>query len=134
VVPVQGAPGDVIELDFGGLSPETTYHVAVRAIDQCNAPGPITSAEVTTTPIHFTTVSPCFVATAAWGTPMAAEIGALRRFRDRHLRSHAPGRALVALYEDWGPGAADWIRGSEERRAVTRAALAPVVALARWLD
>ncbi len=134
VVPVEGAPGELIELEFGGMSPETTYYVAVRAIDECNAPGPIGAAEITTTPIFFTTVSPCFVATAAWGTPMAAEIGALRRFRDRHLRTNAIGRAFVSSYERWGPAAADWIREGETRRSVARAALAPFVAVARWLD
>ena len=91
-------------------------------------------AEYTTPAIEFTTVSPCFVATAAWGTPMASEIGALRRFRDRHLRSNAVGRGLVSVYETVGPHLASVIRQDDSLRAATRAALAPFVALARVLE
>jgi hypothetical protein len=73
---------------------------------------------VTTTAITFTTVSPCFVATAAYGSPLAAEVGTFRRFRDRHLMTNALGRALVAVYYEVGPDAAEGPRGAplaEER-------------------
>lgn len=129
-VPAGGATGELVELDVGGLTPETTYYVGLRAIDECNAPGPIATAQVETTPIHFTTVSPCFVATAAYGSPLEARVGVLRRLRDRHLMTSAPGRALVRAYYAVGPHAAAVIRESEALRAVTRAALAPIVALA----
>ncbi len=127
-------PGDVVAVDFGGLAPETAYYVAVRALDRCGLGSPIAVAEYTTPAIEFTTVSPCFVATAAWGTPMASEIGALRRFRDRHLRSNAVGRGLVSVYETVGPHLASVIRQDDSLRAATRAALAPFVALARVLE
>jgi hypothetical protein len=133
-VPTTAAAGERIEVDFGGLVPETHYWVGVRAIDACNAAGPIAVAEYTTPEIRFTTVSPCFVATAAWGTPMAEEIAVLRRLRDRHLRTHAIGRALVAAYETIGPALADAIRDDEDARAVARALLTPLVEIARWLD
>jgi hypothetical protein len=87
----------------------------------------------TTPAIVFTTVSPCFVATAAYGTPMAEEIGVLRRFRDRYLRGNAVGEALVSIYQQVGPVMADAIREDEEARAVTRGLLAPIVSVARWL-
>ena len=134
VVPVEGAPGDLIELDFGGLSERTTYFVGVRAFDECNAPGPIATAEVTTTEIHFTTVSPCFVATAAYGSPLEPRVSALRRFRDRHLMTNAPGRAFVRAYYAVGPYAADGIREHEGLRAASRALLAPIVALAELFE
>lgn len=133
-VPVEGAPGDAIELDFGGLTPQTTYWVAVRAVDECNAPGPIAVSQITTTEIHFTTVSPCFVATAAYGSPLEPRIAVLRRFRDRHLMTNAIGRAFVDAYYAVGPYAADVIREHDTLRAATRAALAPIVALAELFD
>ena len=74
------------------------------------------------------------MATAAYGTPMAGEIGALRRFRDRHLSTNAAGRAAVAAYYQWGPGLADTIRGHEGLRAAARAVLQPLVALAHAID
>ncbi len=133
-VPTSTAPGETVELVLGGLTPQQTYYVGVRAYDGCNVPSAIVAGQVETTEIHFTTVSPCFVATAAYGTPMASEIGALRRFRDRHLRTNALGRALVDGYYAVGPHLARAIEGDETLRASARALLAPFVAIARYLD
>ncbi|MCZ7677393.1 MAG: hypothetical protein M5U28_00895 [Sandaracinaceae bacterium] len=134
VVPTDAAAGARVDVDFGGLAPERRYYVAVRAVDLCNAHGPMAVTEHETPPIEFTTVSPCFVATAAWGTPMAGEIGALRRLRDRHLRTNALGRAFVRGYEAVGPYLAGVIREDEDLRAAARSLLSPIVALARALD
>ena len=133
-VPTGIPAGSPIEVDFGGLGPETRYYVAVRALDRCNLSGEMAVAEYVTPAIEFTTVSPCFVATAAYGSPMASEIGALRRLRDRHLRSNAIGRAFVRAYETVGPVLADVIREDETLRSWTRTALSPIVALARLAD
>lgn len=132
-VPTTAAAGQPIEVDVGGLTFLTHYWIAVRAIDGCNEHGSIAVADITTPSIQFTTVSPCFVATAAYGTPMADEIGALRRFRDRYLMTNAPGHALVDAYYAIGPRFADAIRDDEDRRAAVRTVLAPIVSLARWL-
>jgi hypothetical protein len=132
-VPNDVAAGDAIKVDIGGLIGETHYYVAVRAVDACAEAGPISVAEITTPKREFATVSPCFVATAAYGTPLASEIGALRRLRDRQLATNAPGRAFVALYNQHGPKLAAVIRGDDTLRAATRALLAPLVALARRL-
>jgi hypothetical protein len=69
----------------------------------------------------------CFVATAAWGTPWAAELGTLRSFRDRVLLESAGGRVFVAGYYRWGPKLADGIRDKPAVRAVVRLVLTPVV-------
>ena len=91
-----------------------------RPFDECHAPGPIGVASVTTTRIHFTTVSPCFVATAAYGSPLEPRVGALRRLRNRHLHNHAVGRVLVRAYEAVGPFVADAIRDDDTSRAIAR--------------
>jgi hypothetical protein len=132
-IPTTAHAGETITVDIGGMTFQTHYWIAVRAIDGCNVAGPIAVAEYTTPNIQFTTVSPCFVATAAYGTPMATEIGALRRFRDRYLLGNAVGEALVSTYYTYGPGLADFIREDEDRRATARMMLSPVVALAGWL-
>jgi hypothetical protein len=125
--------GTPIEVDLAGLKQLTHYSVSVTPRDAtCSEAGPAMLAEFTTTERVFTTVSPCFVATAAYGSPLASEISVLRRVRDRYLASHGPGRLLVATYYDVGPKLAGLVREHAWLRALSRAALWPVVALARW--
>ena len=134
VVPTDGAAGDWVEVELGGMIPQTQFFVAVRAIDICNSPANIETVNVTTTEINFTTVSPCFVATAAYGSPMAQDLGTLRRFRDRHLLTNSVGRAFVSAYYEVGPHAARVIEDHDWLRSTTRFLLQPVVAAARFLD
>lgn len=134
VVPTDGATGQLVDVELGHLNPQTHYFIGVRAVDACNSAGAVAVGEIDTTEIIFTTVSPCFVATATYGTPMASEIASLRRFRDRYLLSNAVGRKLVDFYYEVGPGAADTIRESSVLRAISREVLAPVVSLAQLLD
>ncbi len=133
VVPTDVAPGETVEVAFGHLQPQTRYFVGLRAVDGCGGASEPVVRELVTTEIIFTTVSPCFVATAAYGTPMASEIGALRRFRDRHLQSHTLGAALVGLYYEVGPAAADVVRSDDGLRAAARTLLSPLVELAKWM-
>lgn len=132
-VPADLAPGTTIDVEFGGMQPELEYHIAVQAVDECNQAGPFEVTSLTTTKVNFTTVSPCFVATAAFGSPMAQELGPLRSFRDRYLLSHAPGQWLVKQYYRHGPRAASFIATRPRLRSVTRALLRPVVWVADWL-
>jgi hypothetical protein len=133
-VPTTGAAGDTVGFDIGQLSPSSHVYVGVRLYDGCHAAGLIAAADFTTTAIHFTTVQPCFVATAAYGSALDARIGVLRRFRDRYLMSNAIGRALVAGYYELGPTAASWIAESDDRRAGARSLLDPIVRAIAWLD
>jgi len=73
--------------------------------------------------------SGCFIATAAWGSAMDPHVASLRRFRDRFLLTHAPGRRFVALYYRFSPPLADYIAARPAARAVTRAMLWPLVSV-----
>lgn len=75
----------------------------------------------------------CFIATAAWGTPMQQEVRYLRAFRDEYLQTNAIGRKFVAAYYSLSPPVADYIRGNETLRSVVRTGLAPLVELSRKL-
>ncbi|MFH1530823.1 MAG: fibronectin type III domain-containing protein [Pseudomonadota bacterium] len=74
----------------------------------------------------------CFVATAAWGSPMAPKVMVLRRFRDQILLGSAFGRALVDTYYVEGPALARLIEGRPLLRGATRLLLWPLVGAA-WL-
>jgi len=75
-----------------------------------------------------TSAGTCFVATAAFGSPMAHQVQSLRMFRDRILLPSAAGRAFVNWYYTWSPSAADWLRTHPVARMLTRAILwVPVV-------
>jgi hypothetical protein len=69
----------------------------------------------------------CFIATAAFGSPLSDEVSALRMFRDSVLRSSSPGRAFIGLYYRYSPPAARFIGRHEPLRAATRGMLYPVV-------
>jgi len=133
-VPTDPAEGQPIRVELGGLNASTHYYVAVRAMDGCTAVGDIMVAEFTTPERVFTTVSRCVIATAAFGTPLAAEVGVLRRFRDRYLLNHAAGRVLVDGYYRFGPVLADAIADSARLRAAARWVLSPLIAVAELLD
>jgi hypothetical protein len=71
-------------------------------------------------------VEGCFIATAAYGTPLAEEIDALRQFRDQYLMTNPAGRLVVSLYYAGSPPLAHLISKHEGLRAVIRMALEPI--------
>jgi hypothetical protein len=75
----------------------------------------------------------CFIATAAYGSPMAGEVRYLRAFRDQYLLTNRPGRRFVEWYYRSSPPLADALRAHERWRAIVRVALSPLVMLSKWL-
>ncbi len=73
----------------------------------------------------------CFIATAAFGDPMAEELQYLRLWRDRCLAQSACGRWFIRTYYACSPPVARFIARSDARRAAVRVLLRPVIWAAR---
>jgi C1A family cysteine protease len=71
--------------------------------------------------------SGCFIATAAFGSPLAGQVEILRQFRDRYLLTNNPGQTFVAWYYRNGPTAANYIKDKPLAKAAIRAALYPLI-------
>jgi len=69
----------------------------------------------------------CFIATAAYGTPMANEISALRDWRDSQLLTGALGAAFTDAYYRMSPPAADFIATRPALRSAARVIIAPAI-------
>jgi hypothetical protein len=93
------------------LMPQTTYYYRVKAVGSSMGYSEAKS---------FTTLSPCFIATAAYGTPAAQEIDVLREFRDDVLLPTNAGSMFVACYYRFSPLAADFISRHESLRVMVR--------------
>jgi hypothetical protein len=100
-----------------GLNATTEYEIATRTVD---ADGNINATWVNQT---AATISPCFIATAAYGTALHEDIDVLRDFRDEYLMPNPVGQAVVKIYYTTSPPIADVIRENEGLRTAVRAGL-----------
>lgn len=75
----------------------------------------------------------CFIATAAYGTPMAEDVRYLRAFRDEYLQANDAGRWFVKQYYKHSPAFADYLREHDSLRGMVRTALSPLVAMSKGL-
>ena len=77
----------------------------------------------------FLCVTSCFIATAAYGTPMAKEIEILREFREKYLMTNPVGKGLVEFYYGVSPPIAEFITKHPSLKPIVRVGLLPVVAM-----
>jgi len=99
--------------------------VRVRANDGA---GGIDSKESNTFNLN-TSPGGCFIATAAYGTPMAQEIQILREFRDECLLTNPIGQAFVDFYYKTSPPIAEFITEHPSLKPIVRAGLLPALAM-----
>lgn len=72
----------------------------------------------------------CFIATAAFGSPMECHVQILRDFRDRYLLSSRLGQIFVNFYYRVSPPIAAIIAQNEVLRLMTRWCLMPLIGIA----
>ena len=68
----------------------------------------------------------CFVATAAYGSPLEKRLDSFRAFRDGVLLKSAAGTALVEAYYSMSPPVAEFVAGQPLAAAGARAVLTPL--------
>jgi hypothetical protein len=118
-----------ITVPSGRLSSYASYYWHVRYEDNHGAWSDW-SAETSFTTSGLTgSTRWCFIATAAYGTPMAGEVQVLREFRDKCLLTNPPGRAFVDFYYRVSPPIAEFITEHPSLKPVVRAGLVPVVVI-----
>ncbi len=69
----------------------------------------------------------CFIATAAFGSPLNRYVQRFREFRDRYLLPSSLGKKFIETYYEYGPALAKSIHESEGLRALTRGILWPLL-------
>jgi len=103
-----------------GLESDTDYDFKAQLKYDTN--------EIEGATLQFTTISGCFIATAAYGTSTAEQIDVLRAFRDDVLLKSTVGSQFVALYYQLSPPLADFIAGKKLLRTLVRELLVdPIV-------
>jgi len=75
----------------------------------------------------------CFIATAAYGTPMIDQIQVLRDFRDGYLMTNPAGRWFVSTYYRLSPPLARFIARHDSLRALVRVGLTPTIWVATFV-
>jgi len=126
-----GDPGQQVTATLSPLTRSTLYTVAVRGIAPCGAASSVVSQTVQTLKPKFVTLSGCFIATAAYGSPLEKHVVDFRTFRDQHLLNNPAGRLATAIYYAFSPPLANAIASDEALRALARRALDPISVLLR---
>ena len=74
----------------------------------------------------------CFIATAAFGSPLAPQVAILREFRDKILVKSSVGRGFIHAYDRYSPALAEIVEKHEAVAVVIRFGLLPLVAYSYW--
>ncbi len=113
------------DTDYDSSNDHPTVTGTGRAFSSCD------SVDPGIPPVFFgpgTVFGPgCFIATAAYGSSLDSRLDVLRGFRDRHMMTNGPGRAMVAFYYRHSPAMADIVAERGWLRAIVRGVLAPIV-------
>jgi uncharacterized delta-60 repeat protein len=112
--------------DITAVTPDVLYYVRAYAVlsDETIIYGNQKS---------FKTEDACFIATAAFGSPLQSHVSVLRQFRDRYLKTHEAGRSFVGMYYHFSPELADFIGRSSLLRLAVKIALLPLVAFGYFM-
>ena len=120
---------DVESYNDSGLDSYRTYYYRVIAYNEAGDSACSSEAYATTEREHG---GSCFIATAAFGSPLEPHVKVLRQFRDRFLADNLIGKSFLSLYYKYSPPIAKFIAKHETLRLVVRWGLIPIFGLG-WL-
>ncbi|MBI5789258.1 MAG: PKD domain-containing protein [Candidatus Schekmanbacteria bacterium] len=139
---------DSISYADNGLEAGTKYYYRIRAINSVGASdysnetssNTYSTNDLAKSPAQETSSSGdggasggCFIATAAYGTPMALQVRLLSQFRDKYLLTNAMGSYLVKLYYRYSPPIADFIAQRAYLRQLVRIGLYPFIGFSYFM-
>lgn len=75
----------------------------------------------------------CFIATAAYGSPLHPYVNILREFRDRYLLTNYPGRYFVSFYYYYSPNLAKTIEKNTILKSVVKISLIPAIMFSSFM-
>jgi uncharacterized delta-60 repeat protein len=89
---------------------------------------------------HFVAINPgdgddtgkkggCFIATAAYSSPLHSHVSILRDFRDRYLVPSKIGRKIVNLYYKYSPFLANFVEKHKALKVMVQINLLPIIAI-----
>ncbi len=121
--------------DINGITPDTVYYVRAYAVLSSTTTTNGTTAQevIYGNQLSFRTNDACFIATAAFGSPLAPHIEVLSQFRDKYLKTTELGVKFVHAYYHFSPPLADFISQSSLMRFVVRLLLLPLVGFSYFM-
>ncbi|MBI5192642.1 MAG: hypothetical protein HZA08_04260 [Nitrospirae bacterium] len=75
----------------------------------------------------------CFIATAAFGSPLHPYVNILREFRDRYLLTNFPGRYFVSTYYYYSPYLAKTIEKNTTLKSIVKISLIPAIMFSSFM-
>ena len=134
-----GFTPSVVWLQTSGAVAQSTLEITAPKNSVGNYQLTVTGTSSTPSKAHSVTisvqVSPCLIATATYGSPLAPQVQFLRDFRDQQIMNTFAGSNFMTVFNAWyysfSPAVAQYELQTPAARSVARAVLDPLIGILR---